>query len=206
MPPAWPKEVREAAWTLRCEGLMAAAITREINAGAQILGGVPYDVKRATVTAWLEKFYEQRGKPENTVRQGEELDVANAELRRILSWAKEKRREIMARDSGADKDLTSMTKVTALIAQAEKALRESQLRKDPERVDAGSQPKRPPKGILDQIARDEEARNAGPDDAAPSPPDAIPEPQPPSIPAPASTGQPDQESDPFGTSGVPWPD
>lgn len=137
MPPAWPKEVREAAWAMRCDGKMPSAITEEINAGCPELGGVAYDVKRATVVAWLEKFYAERGKPEENIPVGTELDVASAELRKILTWARSKRKEVMDRDGKLDADVATMTKLTGLIAGTEKAIRESKTVKDPAAQEAG---------------------------------------------------------------------
>lgn len=213
MPPAWPKEVREAVWAMRCDGKMPAEITRAINAGCDELGGIPYDVKRATVVAWLEKFYKDRGKPESNIPVGTELDVANAELRTILTWAKSKRKEVMARGGKLDADVATMTKLTTLIAGTEKAIRESRTTKDADAVAAGKTTKKVERGILNKIAADErgrrlsaQSRKPETDDADASPGDASPESPQPDTPGPSSTGQSVSESDPFGTSGVGYPD
>lgn len=155
MPPAFPKEVREAVWAMRCDGMMPSEITRAVNEGCEELAGIAYPVKRATVVSWLEKFYQERGKPESNIPVGTELDVANAELRTILTWAKAKRKEIMARDGNTDKDLVSMTKATALIARTEAAIRESRAQKDPDAVAAGKTAKTVERGILSKIAAEE---------------------------------------------------
>lgn len=187
---------------------MPAEITRAVNAGCDELGGIAYDVKRATVVAWLEKFYKERGKPESNIPVGTELDVANAELRTILTWARARRKEIMARDGNTDKDVASMTKVTSLIASTEKAIRESKVMKDQERVDAGKTTKRPDKGILSQIAKaEQEARRLAPSASAEPAPSSKPEDQPPDTPASDSAPLRAQgNDDPFGTSGVGYPD
>lgn len=206
MPPAWPKEVREAVWAMRCDGKMPTEITKEINAGCEELGGIAYDVKRATVVAWLEKFYAERGKPEQNIPAGTELDVANAELRKILTWARAKRKEVMARDGKLDADVATMTKLTALIGGTEKAIRESKTVKDPAAVDAGNTTKRPDRGILSRIARDE-ARTSAPSVDAESALSNRPADQPPDRRAFYPPPRDNQESDdPLGTSGVGYPD
>lgn len=192
---------------MRCDGMMPTEITRAVNQGCDELNGIAYDVKRATVVAWLEKFYKERGKPESNIPVGTELDVANAELRTILTWAKSKRKEVMARDGKLDADVAAMTKVTSLIAGTEKAIRESRTTKDADAVAAGKTSKKVERGILSKIAEDErKARKREPSASAASPDDASPEPQPPAKPDPDSAPQSDQESDPYGTSGVGYPD
>jgi len=191
---------------MRSDGKMPAEITRAINAGCDELGGIAYDVKRATVVAWLEKFYKERGKPESNIPVGTELDVANAELRTILTWARARRKEIMARDGNTDKDVASMTKVTSLIASTEKAIRESRAEKSQRHQDAGSQTRRPDRGILSRIAKDEARMraHAGADEPAPS---SSPEPQQPDTPDRDSAERLARENDdPHGTSGVGYPD
>ena len=144
---------------MRCDGKMPTEITAEINGGCEELGGIAYDVKRSTVVAWLEKFYEQNGKPEENIAPGTELDVANSELRKILTWARGKRKEVMDRGGKLDADVATMAKITTLIAGTEKAIRESKIVKDLSVVVVGNTTKRPDKGILSQIARAErEAR------------------------------------------------
>ena len=138
---------------MRCDGKMPTEITAEINANCEELGGIAYDVKRSTVVAWLEKFYEQNGKPEENIAPGTELDVANSELRKILTWARGTRKEVMDRGGKLDADVATMAKITTLIAGTEKAIRESKTVKDPNAVAAGNTTKRPDKGILSQIAR-----------------------------------------------------
>lgn len=205
MPPAWPKEVRAAVWAMRCDGKMPTEITAEINGGCEELGGIAYDVKRSTVVAWLEKFYEQNGKPEENIAPGTELDVANSELRKILTWARGKRKEVMDRDGKLDADVATMTKLTALIGGTEKAIRESKTVKDPAAQDAGNTTKRPDRGILSRIARDE-ARTSAPSADALSLGGANPEPQPPATPAGDSAAQEEPETSPYETSGVGYPD
>lgn len=207
MPPAFPKEVREAVWALRCDGMMPSEITRVVNDGCEELAGIAYPVKRATVVSWLERFYRDRGKPEENIPQGTELDVANAELRKILTWARGKRKEIMERDSGTDKDLASMTRVTALIAGTEKAIRESRVTKDPDSVAYGKTTKRPDRGILSKIAKDERARKPAPSDADQPAPSNSDEPPQPDTHSDDSIGQwVTGNDDPLGTSGVGFPD
>jgi hypothetical protein len=188
---------------MRCDGKMPTEITAEINGGCEELGGIAYDVKRSTVVAWLEKFYEQNGKPEENIAPGTELDVANSELRKILTWARGKRKEVMDRDGKLD--VATMTKLTALIGGTEKAIRESKTVKDPAAVDAGNTTKRPDRGILSRIARDE-ARTSAPSADAESLDGANPEPQPPATPAGDSAAQEDPETSPYETSGVGYPD
>lgn len=212
MPPAWPKEVREVAWALRCDGKMPSEITAEINAGCSELAGIAYPVKRATVVAWLEKFYKERGKPEENIPQGTELDVANAELRKILTWARGKRKEVMEREGKLDADVATMTKLTGLIAGTEKAIRESRTTKDPDAVAAGETTKRPGRGILSKIAADERkayrsVKTPAPSAAdEPAPPNTS-EDHPPDTPSSDSAPLSDRGSDdPLGTSGVGYPD
>lgn len=192
---------------MRCDGKMPAEITRAINAGCDELNGIAYDVKRATVVAWLEKFYKERGKPESNIPVGTELDVANAELRTILTWAKSKRREVMARDGKLDADVTAMTKIASLIARTEAAIRESRTTKDQGAVDAGKTAKKVERGILSKIAEDErKARRPAPSASAQPPGDASPEPPQPDTRGPSSNGQSVAGTDPYSTSGVGYPD
>lgn len=212
MPPAWPREVREVAWALRCDGLKPTAITRALNEGCEELNGQAYAVKRGTVVAWLEKFYKERGKPEENIAPGTELDVANAELRKILTWARAKRKEVMDRDGKLDADVATMTKLTSLIAGTDKAIRESRTTKDADAVAAGKTTRRPDRGILSKIAADERKAyrsvrtpaHADGDESAPSntPADQRPD-------TPASDSAPllaPGTDDPLGTSGVGYPD
>lgn len=198
---------------MRCDGMMPAEITRAINAGCDELGGIPYDVKRATIVAWLEKFYKDRGKPESNIPVGTELDVANAELRTILTWAKSKRKEVMARDGKLDADVAAMTKIASLIARTEAAIRESRATKNQDAVDAGKTSKKVERGILNKIAADErgrrlsaQSRKPETDDADASPGDASHESPQPDTRGPSSNGQSVRETDPFSTSGVGYPD
>lgn len=210
MPPAFPKEVREAVWAMRCDGMMPSEITRAVNDGCEELAGIAYPVKRATVVSWLERFYKDRGKPEENIPQGTELDVANAELRKILTWARAKRKEVMERDGKLDSDVATMTKLTGLIAGTEKAIRESRATKDPDAVAAGKTTKRPDRGILSKIAKDErlsaQSRKPAPYDAGSALPDASDESPQPSRPDPELAPQPEQGTNPYGTSGVGFPD
>lgn len=212
MPPAWPREVREVAWALRCDGLKPTAITRAINEGCEELNGQAYPVKRATVVAWLEKFYKERGKPEENIAPGTELDVANAELRKILTWARAKRKEVMDRDGKLDADVATMTKLTSLIAGTDKAIRESRTTKDADAVAAGKTTRRPDRGILSKIAKEERkayrsVRTPAHDAADEPAPSNTSEDQPPAIPASDSDPLEAQESaGPYGTSGVGYPD
>ena len=168
---------------------------------------MPYPVKRATVVAWLEKFYDERGKPENAVVAGTELKVANAEHRRILSWAIEQRKRIMDRDSASSEDLLEMTRVETLIAKCETSILNAAKTKDADKQAAGESPKGLSKGILGQIAEAEKARKRGLSDDAESADDGSPEDQPQATPDHPSTPQgAGGISDPLGTSGVPWPD
>lgn len=212
MPPAWPKEIREAVWAMRCDGMMPTEITRAVNQGCDELNGIAYDVKRATVVAWLEKFYKERGKPESNIPVGTELDVANAELRTILTWAKSKRKEVMARGGKLDADVAAMTKIASLIARTEAAIRESKVTKDQDAVAHGKSAKKVERGILNKIAADERreasrsVRKPAPDADDESPGDASPESPQPDTRGPSSNGQSVRETDPFSTSGVGYPD
>lgn len=206
MPPPFPKEVREAAWAMRCDGKMPAEITRAINAGCDELNGMAYPVKRATVISWLERFYRDRGKPESNIPVGTELDVANSELRTILTWAKTKRKEVMARGGKLDADVATMTKITNLIAGTEKAIRESRAEKSQQHQDAGRQSRKPDRGILSKIAKDEARTRAHADADQPAPTSnpAVPPPDRPDLDSAAPKAP--ETDDPLGTSGVGFPD
>jgi hypothetical protein len=180
----WGPEVSDAIWTLRCDGIMPTEITERLNAGDELLNGVPQPIPLATVRWKLERLIEERGRPEANIAPGTELSIANAEQRKILTWARARRREITEGDEAGPNDVLTMTRLSTLISSCETSIRAARQQKDPRKVAEGLQPKGVRSDTLRRIADDERARKRAAGDDPPPDVESTPERRMPDTPGP----------------------